>query len=329
MISLNNLAARTASRLFSRSARRCTALEFAALVYLALPLAIFWGAFTNYFLAVPGVFVILILAYRVLPQRPFRVDLTSRELATCVVVSAVFLWCCGYLPPVGRSWDWMKHFAIVNELGQNPWPPIQVESGTFLRYYLGYYILPGLATKVFGNSQIELFVFAQTWIGLFLLLALLLEKIRPRRPIAFIALFLLFSGLDLIGTILFDKNWSILSHKEWWAGFPGILVPGKRDIVPLGAAACAGGSPRPAHRAARRRSSHAAASVRTFACRSDVLVTVRGRWSAAIRSQGDWSFSPRSPVRLGQHSRRSGDRPASRRIPARRHRRRAARFQLE
>jgi hypothetical protein len=53
---------------------------------------------------------------------------------------------------------------------------------------------------------------------LFLILGLLLQKIRPRLPVAFLACFLLFSGLDLIGWMLFGKGSSLLVRKEWWSG---------------------------------------------------------------------------------------------------------------
>jgi hypothetical protein len=54
---------------------------------------------------------------------------------------------------------------------------------------------------------------------LFLVLALLLEKLEPKRPVIFLAVFLLFSGLDLVGALIFDSKFSLLGHKEWWAAF--------------------------------------------------------------------------------------------------------------
>jgi hypothetical protein len=125
---------------------------------------------------------------------------------------------CGYAGPFGHTFDWLKHFAVINELAQHPWPPINNESGTFLRYSLGYYLIPGLFTALFGYRWIEWFVFLQNWTGLFLLLALLLHKIRPARPLPFVLLFLLFSGLDLVGWLIHGNASSILAHKEWWAG---------------------------------------------------------------------------------------------------------------
>jgi hypothetical protein len=70
---------------------------------------------------------------------------------------------------------------------------------------------------VLGNRWIELFVLLQTWTGLVLLLALLLQKIHPLRATVFLVLFLLFSGLDLVGWLIHGGDASLLVHKEWWA----------------------------------------------------------------------------------------------------------------
>jgi hypothetical protein len=58
----------------------------------------------------------------------------------------------------------------------------------------------------------------QTWTGLFLLLALLLQKVRPARSMLFLVLFLLFSGPDLVPWLIKEGGSSLLAHKEWWAG---------------------------------------------------------------------------------------------------------------
>jgi hypothetical protein len=201
-----------------KSVRPCSPLEFAALLYLGLPLVVFFLTFTRVVVAVPAIAAIAVSLYRVHPAAPLRTGIAWGALALSGVLAAAYLWACGYAPPAGRSWDWLKHFAIINELGQHPWPVIREDTQTFLRYYLGYYMVPGLATKLFGNRYIETFVFLQTWLGLLLILALLLEKIQPKRPGIFILLFLLFSGLDIFGSALFDDRWSLLKHKEWWAG---------------------------------------------------------------------------------------------------------------
>ena len=193
-------------------------VEFAALIFLVIPLLLFFAGFTALYIAVPAVLTILGILYRTRP-RPLSIGLPGwREAVLCAVVSGLFLWACAYLPPFGRSWDWLKHFAVINELARYPWPPINETTHTFLRYALGYYLVPGLAARWFGAWVIVPMVFLETWAGLFLVLLLLLQKIRPSRPTLFLIVFLLFGGLDLVGWYFFDADHALLSTKEWWAG---------------------------------------------------------------------------------------------------------------
>lgn len=203
---------------FGGSKRRTTALEFIALFYLTAPLVIFFPTFATPIVAVPALAVMLAVLYRARPQSIFDGLPDSRRLFPCMLAAAVFLWACGYLPPFGRTWDWIKHFAVMNELAHYPWPPIDDANHTFLRYGLGYDLIPGLVAKLLGDRLIVPVVFLQTWIGLVLVLTLLLEKIRPARPAVFLGVFLLFSGLDLVGWILFAPDLSMFAHKEWWTG---------------------------------------------------------------------------------------------------------------
>lgn len=204
------------------SVQPCGVLEFLALFYLCAPLLLFFAFFTKLWIAVPALATIVAVLAHVRPRsvlaKIFGQSVNLGLLLCCAVIAALFLWLCGYVRPFGHTYDWLKHFAVVNELAQYPWPPINETTGTFLRYSLGYYLVPGLFTKAFGSRWIEWIVFLQTWIGLVLLLSLLLQKVRPVRPLLFVLLVLLFSGLDLIGWLIHGSSPSFLAHKEWWTG---------------------------------------------------------------------------------------------------------------
>ena len=198
-------------QLWDDSVPPCSVFEFLALFYVTLPLVLFFAFFTNLWIAVPALATIVIVLARVRPRsssaKIFGQNAEFCPLLSSAVVAALFLWLCGYVRPFGHTFDWLKHFAVINELAQHPWPPVNEATGAFLRYSIGYYLVPGLLTKVFGSHWIEWFVFLQTWSGLVLLLALLLQKIRPARPLLFVLLFLLFSGLDLVGWLIHDRGW--------------------------------------------------------------------------------------------------------------------------
>jgi len=194
-----------------------TPTEFAALVFLTVPLLIFFAGFAAWFVAGPAMLLIAAVLYRSRPE-PGHWPRPGWETVSCVVLSGLFLWACAYLPPFGRSWDWLKHFAIINELARYPWPPVNDETHTFLRYALGYHLVPGLMARLLGERVIEPVVFLETWVGLFLVLMLLLQKIRPSRPGPFLIVFLLFGGLDLVGWWFLGSDRALLSTKEWWTG---------------------------------------------------------------------------------------------------------------
>jgi hypothetical protein len=192
-------------------------VEFFALLFLTAPLVIFFAGFTWPYIAVPAILTIGWLLYRARPpQLSIRPD--WHQAVLCAVVSALFLWACAYLPPFGRSWDWLKHFAFFNELARNPWPPVNPVTHTFLRFPLGWYLVPGLIARWFGEGTIVPMVFLETWAGLFLVLMLLLQKIRPARQAPFLIVFLLFGGLDLVGWYFWGVDRTLLSTKEWWTG---------------------------------------------------------------------------------------------------------------
>lgn len=210
----------------AQPARRCSVLEFAGLVFLATPLMLFFATFMAYPLAAVGIPVIVTVLWRLRPERPWRIGLTRREILLCVALPVLFLWACGYLSPFDRAADWTKHFAIVNELRDQSWPPVDESTQSFLRFYLGYYLVPGLGAKLFGSRFSYLLMFAQTWLGLTIVLALMVEKLRPRRPLAFLVVFLLFGGLDLAGYYLFANDPVLLGHKEWWSPHGGYSYQG-------------------------------------------------------------------------------------------------------
>lgn len=196
-------------------------LFMAALAYLLAPAAVVlaflapWRAFAP----VIGVALGLALAWgRERTGRPIVPPLAWPYL----VLAAGAVWLSGALPPFAENLDWHKHYALLNILVDEPWPPQATTSlgmGT-LRYSLAFYVAPAVAAKLLGAWVLPYAVFAWETLGLYLVLLLAFGHERGARAACVLgAVFLLFSGADVLGTAWTGVKYGPAMHIEWWAGF--------------------------------------------------------------------------------------------------------------
>ncbi|MGJ9416916.1 hypothetical protein ACHAC9_03995 [Massilia sp. CMS3.1] len=140
-----------------------------------------------------------------------------------MIASGTILWLSGMLPPFGENSDWLKHFALFNELIEQSWPPVVPGNSGFatLRYSLSWYVVPALIAKSFGTEWLSLAIFLWSTLGLYIALVFGFGtrawSVAQRFTICIV--FLLFSGADIIGTHLVGVTQSTPLHFEWWAGF--------------------------------------------------------------------------------------------------------------
>jgi hypothetical protein len=113
--------------------------------------------------------------------------------------------------------DWMVRDAVLRDMIVNPWPFSYTDRGVpeLLRAPIGMYLMPALVGKVAGFDAAHVALLIQNSLFLALILALgsqLFGSLRDR----FIALsvFLLFSGMDVLGTFF---NPRVPAHLEGWA----------------------------------------------------------------------------------------------------------------
>ncbi len=116
--------------------------------------------------------------------------------------------------------DWSTAFAIFNALVNNTYPPVVELDGQtwFLRYYAAWYMPPALLAKFLGNQLLVATMFVWTAIGIFIAMLLMFHGLKRHLWLALVV-FLLFSGLDLVGAWL-NNSWQQV-HSYWlnyWAG---------------------------------------------------------------------------------------------------------------
>ncbi len=149
-----------------------------------------------------------------------------------LLISLVVTYICVVSP--FKIWDWEKHFAVLNTLVESSWPPVVKlnEQTWFLRYYLGWYVVPSLFAKVFESQLLTFFMFIWTATGVFTTLFLAFSYLRKTSHLFIaVSVFFLFSGLDIIGCWLNDYTPSLFPHwPQIWAGW-GEIWPALTSIA--------------------------------------------------------------------------------------------------
>ena len=186
-----------------------------AIVYLMLPVMIWLVGWFHWWLGLPAV-LLLALALRKALLGSWRVSLRP---VTWVLLLIAFAWvmatAAGGVFDINNP-DIEKHRAILFDLSRGNWPtylPTYLESPVLLRYYLGYYMVPGLLASWFGVAALNWSVALWTWCGVALALLLFTRGYHGWKVIAAAAIFIFFGEIDhLIPGWEFDDYTSMLKH---------------------------------------------------------------------------------------------------------------------
>ena len=108
------------------------------------------------------------------------------------------------------NWDWLDHRVVLLDLGRYAWPAFLSDSlraylpesdlpaPPLLRYYLGWYLAPGLAARLWGPGALHWAVPLWTWLGTALLLRLATQGCRGGRVFLAATLLLFFGGMEIL-----------------------------------------------------------------------------------------------------------------------------------
>ena len=170
------------------------------------------------------------------PAEGFRRMIASRP-ATLVIVLLALGWTMlsaagGVFD--GNNFDWLKHHSLLLDLSRYPWPiflpddlaaylPGTPAPPALMRYYLGWFMVPGLVGRLSGPAALNWAVPLWTWLGVTLVLLLFVEGRRGLGAILAAGIFVFFSGMDLLRVLLVEGvGWLDfgIDHKGW----PGIGV---------------------------------------------------------------------------------------------------------
>jgi hypothetical protein len=200
-----------------------TRFELAAVAYLVLPIGIFLAAYVKAQVSIPACVFLGFAFWRCV----VRLEATParQSAALCLYlwgIAGLTVFASGSFGIAPTNTDWIKHFSVFNFLVDNDsliGNAPGYDGGT-LRYYLAWYIIPGLLAKSLSVKALLPLVGAWSTIGLYLFFSVAATLTdRPNWRFAFPALFLLFSGADALGTAITGFIIASSDHIEWWSGW--------------------------------------------------------------------------------------------------------------
>jgi len=192
-----------------------------ALAYIALPNAIFLFGWIVWPLG-PIAAAALALGVAWLLRRERQAAGAALGVLWVPLIAIAGLWTVlgGLGHFVFANSDWVVRDAVLLDLVRDPWPVVYRRDGmeTLLRAPIGYFLPAALVGKALGVRAAELALFAWTVLGVSLVFALMLRD-RPTLKAALIriAVFIVFSGMDIVGTIAHYNPHALGDHLEWWA----------------------------------------------------------------------------------------------------------------
>lgn len=179
----------------------------------------FLGAFSY------PVFVAAFLALIILCSLTFRSVARSEmrgptlgRLLFCVAAAVLVLIIGGEGRFLYANIDWQGRDAVLRDISTNDWPFAYTARGELemLRLPIGMYLAPSLAYRFLSPEAGDIALLLQNSIllGAVLTLGSLLFD-TPRKRVAAFCIFLMFSGMDILGSLI--ANGRAVDHLEWWA----------------------------------------------------------------------------------------------------------------
>ena len=211
--------------------------------YLMLPLMIFLLGFLKPLFGIACGIALLCVWWLSITAKRDQKDIEVANETKCTVriwelifvTGICLIWC--FLGGQGghfyQTSDWNERNAIFRDLIERRWPVYYDQTNTVLTYYIGHWLPAALIGKavfivsenadiawIIGNNALLLWS-ALGIMTCFLLLFRVSRANTFRQRCIAVLVFVFFSGLDILGTIL--QGWKLedyfeILHLEWWAG---------------------------------------------------------------------------------------------------------------
>jgi len=159
---------------------------------------------------------VALLGLTALPKA--KTDPTVAALLCCLLIGFALMMSGGAGRFFYANIDWQVRDAVLRDMRINPWPFVYAPD-EILRAPIGMYLVPALVGKALGQSGADLALLVQngTLTGLALAIASSLFD-GPRSRMIGLAVFLAFSGLDIVGQAVVGHLGAVTptAHLEGW-----------------------------------------------------------------------------------------------------------------
>ena len=203
---------------------------FGIYIYLLLPIIIFIIGWLRLSISVPLVLLLAIGLIKIFRARDnqVKIEIGKSDLETCAIIFLIIL-AIVYLSGIGRlsfqNWDHVTRNGVFEILVNNKWPVVKnfeyegVDTKFLFIYYSAFWLPASLVGKLLGVNIGHFFLLLWSVIGVWFFWYLVCCRLQRVSLMPF-AVFIAFSGLDVVGYILTSENlssYTITAHIEWWA----------------------------------------------------------------------------------------------------------------
>ena len=208
-------------------------INIIAYFYITIPFVIFILGWIGLRYSIPCTILIGISMYQIIKNSPkiWKPEFNQDNIVKIIcIIIFVLIWV--YFSGIGKyvfqNTDHGARNTIFNILVQYDWPVINYElypeneayGPTSLIYYIGFWMPAALVGKIFGINAGYGFQVFWAVIGILLFYYFVCAKMK-KITLWPLAVFVFFSGLDIVGHFLIGTNLFTLEndlHLEWWVG---------------------------------------------------------------------------------------------------------------
>lgn len=208
-------------------------LKNISLIYIFLPVIIFIIGYVRIIISIPISIVLFLLFIKLINENNKETENNNiiEKKHIFIIFFTVMIICilAGHGKFFYQSSDYIIRNALFRDLVNYKWPVYYPDNNTMLVYYIGQWMVPAVFGKIFfflpeeaRFMKANLALLIWNAIGITLSILWVFKTIKPKKKSEYIIcfiIFMFFSGLDLIGMIVFGSynSCSMRIHLEWWA----------------------------------------------------------------------------------------------------------------